>query len=235
LTLGRIPRNGSREVGAPNRPDKLARRQTLLRAARDVFASKGYHGAKVDDICQQADVAKGTFYLYFKDKRAVLEELVDGFFARLGGAILRVDVERDVRAQVEHNIRAIVAVFLDDLALTRLLLSYAAGLDPAFVRKVGSFYETTRQLLRESLEEGQSLGLVAEGDPDFLATVTVGMLKEVLLEASLAEQPRSREDIVAQLFRFLQQGYLRVGPLLDAPDPAKRSPRAPRASRSDAH
>ncbi len=190
--------------------DKKARRQVLLQAARDVFASKGYHDAKVDDICASANVAKGTYYLYFKDKRAVLEELVDGLFARIATAILRVDVGRDVAGQVQHNIRAIVAVFLDDPALTRILLSYAAGLDPAFVKKIGSFYSGVRMLLRSALEEGQRMGIVVDGDADFFASVSLGIVKEVLLEASTSERPRPREEIVDNLFRFLTSGYLRM-------------------------
>src|SRR2546425_11272769 len=94
--------------------DKTERRLDLLRAARDVFATKGYHDAKVDDIVAAAKVAKGTFYLYFPDKRSIFSELVDGLFVRLGAAILRVDPEADVEAQGKHNIRAIVAVFVAD-------------------------------------------------------------------------------------------------------------------------
>ena len=213
----------ARDVATAERIDKKARRQALLSAARDVFAHKGYHDAKVDDICVAANVAKGTYYLYFKDKRAVLEELVDGLFGRIATAILRVDVARDVRGQVQHNIRAIVAVFLDDPALTRILLSYAAGLDPAFVRKIGSFYSGVRTMLRSALEEGQRMGIVAEGDADFFASVSLGIIKEVLLEASTSDRPRPREEIVEELFRFLAGGYLRM-------DGALRTPSDPGAS-----
>jgi AcrR family transcriptional regulator len=194
---------------ATERVDKKERRQELLRAARDVFAKKGYHDAKVEDVCAAAGVAKGTYYLYFKDKRAVLEELVDGLFVRLAAAILRVDPGLDVPAQVQHNIRAIVAVFLDDPALTRILLSYAAGLDPAFVKKVADFYEVVRKQLGDALRDGQALGIVAPGDADFYATLTLGALKEVLLEASRDAKPRHREEIVGKLFAFLESGYLR--------------------------
>ncbi len=194
---------------ATERVDKKERRQELLRAARDVFARKGYHDAKVEDVCAAAGVAKGTYYLYFKDKRAVLEELVDGLFVRLAAAILRVDPGLDVPAQVQHNIRAIVAVFLDDPALTRILLSYAAGLDPAFVKKVADFYEVVRRQLGDALRDGQGLGIVAPGDADFYATLTLGALKEVLLEASSDAKPRHREEIVGKLFAFLESGYLR--------------------------
>lgn len=215
----------------------------LLRAARDAFASRGYHDTKVEDICAAAEVAKGTYYLYFTDKRAILEELIDGLFARLGGAILRVDVERDVRAQIEHNIRAIVAVFLDDPALTKVLLSYAAGLDPAFVKKIGSFYDTARSLLRDALVEGQRLGIVASGDADFYATLALGALKEVLLEVTLGGRPRAREDVVDKLFDFLEKGFLRVAPsaagskgatvTVRAKASAPRRPRSNKAASSD--
>ena len=40
----------------------------ILRAARSVFASKGYQAATVDDIAEFAGVAKGTIYCYFPSK-----------------------------------------------------------------------------------------------------------------------------------------------------------------------
>jgi AcrR family transcriptional regulator len=196
--------------------DKAERRQELLRAARDVFATKGYHDAKIDDIVAAAKVAKGTFYLYFPDKRSVFSALVDLLFQRLGAAILKVDTRADVEAQVKHNIRAIVAVLLDDPALTRILLSYAAGLDPAFITKIQSFYEGVRTLLEQSLAEGQQLGIVGEGDPKLLATFTIGALKELLSENVIAHATRPREEIVGHLFAFLQRGYLRIQPLVGA-------------------
>ena len=200
--------------------DKAERRQELLRAARDVFATKGFHAAKVDDIVAAANVAKGTFYLYFRDKRSVFSELVDVFFQRLGAAILQVDTRGDVKAQIEHNIRAIVAVLLDDPALTHILMSYAPGLDAAFVDKIKSFYDGVRQLLEAALVEGQQLGIVAPGDPKLFAAFTIGALKEILFEQEQAKPGVHREEIVTNLFSFLEAGYLRVAPGEPAGQPA---------------
>jgi AcrR family transcriptional regulator len=211
--------------------DKAERRLELLRAARDVFATKGYHDAKVDDIVKAANVAKGTFYLYFTDKRSVLEELIDALVARLGAAILRVDPTTDVDEQVKHNIRAIVAVLLDDPAVTHILMSYAAGLDPAFNEKIRSFYEGVKGLLGESLAEGQRLGIVAEGDTRLYATFTVGALKEILFERAVDIRPRPREELVGELFRLLKSGYLRTA---SAAAPAPR-PGAKRGGETSAN
>lgn len=186
------------------------RRLQLLDAARDVFASKGYHDAKIEDICAKAKVAKGTFYLYFADKQSVFTELVDGLFLRLSGAILRVDVGADIESQIRHNMRAVVGVMQDEPALGRILLSYAEGLDPAFVRKIRSFYAEVIALFEAALREGQAMGLVAPGDPRLMARFTIGALKEILLE-SMEEKP-SREELVDSLYAILLGGYLRIPP-----------------------
>lgn len=189
---------------------KAERRQDLLRAARDVFATKGFHDAKIDDIVAAASVAKGTFYLYFPDKRSIFSELVDGLFGRIGSAILHVDLGSDIESQVKHNIRAIVAVLLDEPKLTQILLSYAAGLDPEFGAKIQSFYLGVKTLLQESLIEGQELGIVASGDAGLYATFTLGALKEILYETVTGAVSRPREQIVSDLFRLLERGYLRI-------------------------
>lgn len=189
---------------------KAERRQDLLRAARDVFATKGFHDAKIDDIVAAAHVAKGTFYLYFQDKRSVFSELVDGLFSRIGAAILHVDLDGDLEGQVKHNIRAIVAVLLDEPKLTTILLSYAPGLDPEFGAKIQSFYAGVKILLEGSLREGQELGIVAPGDAGLYATFTLGALKEILFENVSGAAARPREQIVGSLFILLESGYLRI-------------------------
>ena len=188
--------------------DKTERRLELLRAAQDVFSTKGYHAAKIEDIVTKAGVAKGTFYLYFPDKRSVFVELVDGLFSKLGAAILKVDPHADIEAQVKHNIRGIVAVLLDDPALTQLLLSFAPGLDPAFATKLQSFYDGVKQLLKLSLDEGQRIGLVGPGNTSMYATFTIGALKEILAESTGSGPVRPREQIVDELYRLLVSGYL---------------------------
>lgn len=195
-------------------PDpKVARRAALLAAARDIFVTRGYHDAKVDDIVAVANVAKGTFYLYFEDKRSVFAELVDQVVERLAAAIVRVDVDGDIESQVRQNIHGVVGVLREDPLLTRLLLSYAPGLDPAFEKHLRDFYDGVKRLLEASLAEGQGLGIIAAGDVRVFASFTIGGLKEVLLdtttpdgaEAALASAPL--EDAV---FRLLVGLYLRI-------------------------
>ena len=192
--------------------DKTERRQQILTNARDVFAKRGYHAAKIDDIVAAAGVARGTFYLYFDDKRAIFEEIVDGTFARLGQAIMRVDTgdSSKVRSQIEENIRRIVHELLEDPATTKILLSDAVGLDPAFDRKLLFFYEEVGKLLESSLVDGQERGIVATGDARVYAIMTLGAVKELMYQVVMRGLEYPEERIVEEIFRFLAAGYLRV-------------------------
>ena len=192
--------------------DKTERRQQILSNARDVFAKRGYHAAKIDDIVAAAGVARGTFYLYFEDKRAIFEEIVDNTFARLGMAIMRVETEDPTRvaSQIEENIRRIVHELLEEPGTTKILLSDAVGLDPAFDRKLLSFYEGLGKLLEASLVDGQERGIVAPGDARVFAILTLGAMKEIMYQVVMRGLEYPEERIVGEIFRFLSAGYLRI-------------------------
>lgn len=193
---------------APRTRDR-DKRQALLRAARDVLVERGYHQAKVDEIASRAGVAKGTYYLYFDDKRAIFAELVDGLVARIEAAIVRVDEHADLGAQVRHNIRATIAVLADDQALARIVLGPTSGLDAAFTDTVSRMHTRVVAILSRALADGQALGVVAPGDADLLATFAIGALKEaVLRSADLG--PARREQLVTELAGFLEAGFLRL-------------------------
>ncbi len=193
--------------------DKAERRQQLLTHARDVFAKQGFHASTVDDIVHAAHVARGTFYLYFEDKRAVFEELVDRFLAKLGMSILRVDPldpSRSVESQVRENISRVLEVTLDDRATAKLLLTGAQGIDPAFDRKLASFYGELLTLLDESYTEGRELGIIVDGPKtSLLAVMSLGAFRELLIQIVDRDLDAERDEIVEALSIFLKHGLLK--------------------------
>lgn len=194
--------------------DKVERRAQLLSRARDVFAKRGYHATKIEDIVAAAKVARGTFYLYFEDKRGVFAELVDRFLARLHLAILRIDphdASRTVAAQIRENIMRVLTLFLQERAMTKILLTDAPGLDADFDRKLQAVYEEVLNLLAESFAEGQELGIVAAGDTRVFAYLTVGAIKELLYQAVMRDFGEgSAERLASEVFAFLCRGCLRI-------------------------
>ena len=55
---------------------KVIKRNNLFDSAYDLFMNKGIESTSIDDIVKKAGVAKGTFYLYFKDKYDIIDRLI---------------------------------------------------------------------------------------------------------------------------------------------------------------
>jgi AcrR family transcriptional regulator len=82
------------------------RRQAILDAALEEFAARGFAATRLEDVARRAQVAKGTIYLYFRDKESLFQELVRDMVSPLIGAI-------EAAALREMPIRALVELILD--------------------------------------------------------------------------------------------------------------------------
>jgi AcrR family transcriptional regulator len=64
-----------------------ARRDAILSAALEEFSARGFEATRLDDVAKRANVAKGTIYLYFRDKESLFQELIRAMLTPLVGTI----------------------------------------------------------------------------------------------------------------------------------------------------
>ena len=187
------------------------RRGELLLAARQVFASKGYHAATVDDITRAAGVAKGTFYLYFDEKRAVFYELIRAFFelvTEIGKAVAgEVQDRAEYVRKLEVAVARICELFRDHRDLVKLVYRESMGMDPELESMVREFYRRIARLEAENVRRGISLGLFRDDlHPLVVAYAQIGMVERVLL-AQLSDRSFPAEvDLVKQIVGLALRG-----------------------------
>ncbi len=76
-------------------PDGAGARSALLRAGREVFVTRGYHGTRVDDLAEAAGVSHGAFYRYFRNKDDLARILTAEAIRSVSGALIEIpDVAR---------------------------------------------------------------------------------------------------------------------------------------------
>ena len=93
-----------------------ARREAILAAALDEFSLRGFEAARLDDVARRAGVAKGTIYLYFRDKESLFQELIRAMLAPLVAIIERMGAaDMPVALLSEH----IVDLFVREVYETR--------------------------------------------------------------------------------------------------------------------
>ena len=85
------------------------RRRALLDAASRVFARKGFHASRVGDIAEEAGVAHGLLYHYFRSKDEVLETL---FREMWGGLVLDTQRIEESGTPLREQLRRFSRIYL---------------------------------------------------------------------------------------------------------------------------
>jgi len=152
-------RPGPRAAGLETRKARsAAKRQAILAAALDEFSASGFAAARLDDVAKRAGVAKGTIYLYFRDKESLFQELIRTMLTPLVGTI--------------------EAMGESDLPLSAL----AEHMAELFVREV---YETRRKdVIRLMLAEGRRFPKIAEFYYREVLSRIIGAMRALLARAA---------------------------------------------------
>jgi len=193
------------------------RRLQILDACRKVFSLKGYHASSVADVITAANIARGTFYLYFPSKRAVFDALLEEMFGQIAGTLRRISTARgsdSVLEQMYGNVRRIVDVLEENRDLTIILLREAVGLDADFDHKLNTFYERLSGVIEGALRLGQSMGLVRPCDTRLVAYCVLGSLKEVMLRRlTSGDQSLDRDGLAQEIMDYNLRGvFIDPGP-----------------------
>jgi len=86
---------GSEHLHVIQEEDSSKRRQ-ILDGARKVFMDLGFDGASMGEIARAAQVSKGTLYVYFADKCALFEAILEQEALQHGQVVFNFDPTRDV-------------------------------------------------------------------------------------------------------------------------------------------
>ena len=117
LRNARRSASGVRQRSAGDRKARSAeRREAILAAALEEFSDRGFEATRLDDVAKRAGVAKGTIYLYFRDKESLFQELIRAMLTPLVGTI-----EALAAADLPANMLAerIVDLFVREIYETR--------------------------------------------------------------------------------------------------------------------
>ncbi len=172
------------------------RREQLLTAAREVLAARGYERTTVSSIAGRAQVAQGTFYLYFPSKEALPGALAEQLATALGEATERAAQSSDaleavVDALVEETWRA-AADFRDVLIIANRGFELATW--DEFVQLTAPWREPLERLLRRF----QSSGAVSSSlDPEMTAFVLRDVLDRTAKACVVFGQDAYREASAA--------------------------------------
>lgn len=162
----------------PKRVDRDARREVVLDAAVRVFARKGFAASRVEDVAAEAGIAKGSVYLSFASRDALLAAAFDSFAAR-SFEVVRGSGEGTALERLERLIRDTVALLAEHPDHARVLLDVWAAKPPLDLSAV---YGEYRSAIADLLTEAAAEGTLRAGIGPEHAAVVVGAIEGCLVQ-----------------------------------------------------
>lgn len=194
-------------------------REMVLRAAENVFAAKGFDGARMDEIAREARLNKAMIYYFFKSKEklfeAVLEDMYRGLTETLRNAMHSTD-------EPEARLLAMVSAYFDFVDRRRtypLIIQREMIGRGKFLRTIAQHLQPIYKMGKRVIQEGIRAGRFRKADPGQLLLSVVGLIAFFFSSAHLfgkvsGTDPLSPQKVALrkrEIIALLAKGVLTKG------------------------
>jgi AcrR family transcriptional regulator len=143
------------------------RRTQIIEAAYEVFARKGYSAAGIADIAERLGIGHGTFYRYFKNKRDILDQVVDYGVGRIMQALAAETAQPastldEFQEQLRRIGERLFTLFDSEPGLGQVVLLEATSVDEELTGRVLALIDTFGALAGMFLENGVKRGFLRQ-------------------------------------------------------------------------
>ncbi|MEO5707900.1 MAG: TetR/AcrR family transcriptional regulator [Alteraurantiacibacter sp.] len=181
------------EIGAGRRTRTRAR---LLDAARTLYGREGGRATRIEDICEQADIARGTFYNHFTGLDALQAALFEEISLRFDQAVhVAFEAFGTPAERTSAAVRYYLTHMLDDREWGWCMVNTGMG--------IGFFHDTVVERVSETIQQGIDAGQFT------IATAEAG--RDILLGAGLASASSLLAgEVTGRHIEHVAQGVLRA-------------------------
>src|SRR5512132_3702859 len=157
------------------------KRRQILDAAVRVFARQGFHSTRVSDIADEAGVAYGLVYHYFRSKEQVLNELFSERWSLLLTTIEQTNGDTSPRERLAMVAGFIVESYRHDPELMKVIIVEVTRAANSFGRTHLPEIRKAYELIAEIVAQGQAEGAFRDDvDPYFASLSFYGAIEQLL-------------------------------------------------------
>jgi AcrR family transcriptional regulator len=183
---------------------KQETRNKIFNTAMTLFQDRGYDATTIDMIAEQADVARGTVFLHFPSKEAILSHWGDDLIEEIENRREEWDLpDRNCKQKIYELFRLSIDESRESFPLVKVWVKSTLATPSALLRSQSAL----RQLLAELLEEGQEVGRLKQTiDPIIAANMLENIYLHALYDWVLSEGDWPIEEILATKIEYLFGG-----------------------------
>lgn len=178
------------------------KRQLIMSTAAKLFATRPYHGVRLEDVAAAANVGKGTIYIYFQSKDDLYYSLIyEGFSSLIDELERELENEDEPASQALRRIvGALVSFTMQYPHLAEMMRSIGGGKgDGQWEKKRAELSRIIETTLRRGVKRRE----IADPHPEITALCIPGLVRSVFL---FGPKGMDEKQVTSYLVRLLEHG-----------------------------
>jgi len=166
------------------------KRADIVNAGIRIFSRKGFSRCSVEDILQEANVARATFYSYFDSKKDLFVELIDGILNSMFEVVANEladmpDNLDELQSKTRNAVTQLYEFFRDNLEFSAIYIQEVMGMNPEIDYRIVEWQKRVSDLVKILLQKGIDMGMFRPMDLDVVASLVAGAPQHLGLQLFL--------------------------------------------------
>ncbi len=182
------------------------RKQQIIDTAKDMFIMNGFQSTHIGQVCEKLNIARGTVYQYFGNKREILYAVLDQVEEKIDD-ILDPDDMRDFHKSnptqkaimkfVSDRITACINTIMSEPIVIKLIFKDIVGIDEEVITRVNKFLEYVSKIIIRDVDEIKKKGIYKKTiNSEVTASMLIGGILLLVYEFMRKDKDVLDKDII---------------------------------------
>ncbi len=148
------------------------RKQQIIDTAKDMFIKYGFQSTHIGKICDELDIARGTVYQYFSNKREILYSILESLEEEIADSLDADDLKDHLKTNpsqkiflsyINERIASAIHSIINEPIILKLIFKDIVGIDKGVSTRVDGFIENIIKAIVLNIEEINKKGFCRKG------------------------------------------------------------------------
>ncbi|MGL4368549.1 MAG: TetR/AcrR family transcriptional regulator [Spirochaetota bacterium] len=191
------------------------RKQQIIDTAKEMFMTQGFQSSHIGQICDSLNIARGTVYQYFGNKREILYAILDDVQDQIGDIFDADDLHEYMKTNpskeaafqfLSERLTKCIRSIISEPIVIKLIFKEINGIDDEVVIKIQKFVDNISRTFQKDLEEVRTRGHYRKIiNPDVVTKMVIGGVLFFVHECDRQKKdPLSKENVSAIVDTILE-------------------------------
>ncbi|HMB20052.1 MAG TPA: TetR/AcrR family transcriptional regulator [Spirochaetota bacterium] len=182
------------------------RKQQIIDTAKVMFIDRGFQSTHIGQVCEELNIARGTVYQYFGNKREILYAILESIEEKIDDILDPDDLKDFLKTNpsqkelVKFNTERVgecIRVIISEPIVIKLIFKDIVGIDEEVTDRVQKFLDYIVQVVQRDIDEIKKKGIYRKGlNPEVTAIMLIGAVMFMVYQFDRLDKDIMDKEII---------------------------------------